>query len=242
MSLISDMSWFEVKDYLKKDNRIILPLGAIEEHGRHLGLGTDCFEAEAIATAVGEATGVAVAPTLNYGMSLPQMGFPGTISLQPTTLIAILIDLFRSFYHNGFRRVLVVNGHGGNNASISNAVQSFAVDYKEMQFKMFQWWTDAEAYKVVIDLLGEQYGSHASLAETSFMLAVRPGAVNLMRLTGQDAPMKESREIITIRTFAQHYPDGIMGLDPRKANREAGEALLRKFVEICTRELDTWSE
>lgn len=240
MNLLAEMSWEETQEYLARDDRVILPLGATEEHGRHLGLGTDHIEAEAIARGIGEATNVAVAPTLNYGMSHAQLCFPGTLSLRPTTLLAVLDDLFRSLYRHGFRRVLVVNGHGGNAASLSSVAQTLAQDFADLRVKTFEWWTDQESYRVVVDLLGEQVGSHASPGETAFMLAVRPSAVKLNRLTGRDAPVKSSREVVTLNTFAQHYPDGIIGLDPRKATREAGEALLKKSIEICVRELMTW--
>ena len=240
MNLLADMSWEEVKQYLESDDRVILPLGATEEHGRHLGLGTDFIEAEAIARGVGERSSVAVAPTLNYGMSHALLGFPGTLSLRPTTLISVLEDLFRSLYRHGFRRVFVVNGHGGNTAALSSALNLVAVDLPDLRAKTFEWWTDAESYRVVTDLLGPQAGSHASLGETAFMLAVRPNAVKLGRLTGRDAAVQPSREFTTMRTFAAKYPDGIMGLDPHKATREAGEALLNKSVEICVRELENW--
>ena len=240
MNLVAEMSWEEVKSYLDHDNRVILPLGATEEHGRHLGLGTDHIEAEAIARGVGERTNVAVAPTLNYGMSHAQLGFPGTLSLRPTTLIAVLEDLFRSLYRHGFRRVLVVNGHGGNAAVLSSALQVVAGDLPELRAKVFEWWTDQESYRVVIDMLGPQVGSHASPGETAFMLAVRPNAVKIDRLTGRDAPVQPTREVLTMNTFAEKYPDGIMGLDPHAATREVGEALLRQSIEICVRELENW--
>ncbi len=240
MNLLAEMSWAEVEEYLARDNRVILPLGSTEEHGRHLGLGTDSIEAEAIAYAVGEQTDVIVAPTLHYGMALSQMGFPGTVSLKPTTLIAVLEDIFRSLYRHGFRRVLVVNGHGGNTASLMSAVQMVAQDLPGWRVKNFEWWTDQESYRVVVEMLGEQVGSHASPGETAFMLAVRPNAVKLDRLTGRDAPAKPSREITTVQSFAQKYPDGIMGLDPRHATREVGAALLKKSVEICVREINDW--
>ncbi len=240
MNLLAEMSWEQAKEYLAHDDRVVLPLGATEEHGRHLGLGTDHIEAEAIARGIGEATDVAIAPTLNYGMSHSLLGFPGTLSLRPTTLMAVLEDLFRSLYRHGFRRVLVVNGHGGNAASLSSVVQLLAPDFSDLRVKTFEWWTDQESYRVVIDMMGEQVGSHASPGETAFMLAVRPSAVKLNRLTGKDAPVKPSREVTTMNTFAQKYPDGVMGLDPHMATREAGEALLQKSIEICVRELMTW--
>lgn len=240
MNGLAEMSWEEVKDYLARDNRVVLPLGATEEHGRHLGLGTDFIEAEAIARGVGERTNVAVAPTLNYGMSHALLGFPGTLSLRPTTLIAVLEDLFRSLYRHGFRRVLVVNGHGGNTAALSSALHLVADDLPDLRAKTFEWWTDVESYRVVIDALGPQVGSHASPGETAFMLAVRPSAVKLDRLSGVDAPVLPSREFTTARSFAAKYPDGIMGLDPHTATREAGEALLRISIEICVRELEEW--
>lgn len=240
MNWLAEMSWEEVKEYLARDDRVVLPLGATEEHGRHLGLGTDFIEAEAIARGVGERTKVAVAPTLNYGMSHALLGFSGTLSLRPTTLIAVLEDLFRSLYRHGFRRVLVVNGHGGNTAALGSALHLVAADLPDLRAKTFEWWTDAESYRVVIDTLGPQVGSHASPGETAFMLAVRPSAVKLDRLTGRDAPVLPSRDFTTAQTFAAKYPDGIMGLDPHLATREAGEALLNKSIEICARELEEW--
>ncbi len=237
MNLLAEMSWEETREYLARDDRVILPLGSTEEHGRHLGLGTDAIEAEAIARGAGEATGVAVAPTLNYGMSHAQLAFPGTLSLRPTTLMAVLEDLFRSLYRHGFRRVLVVNGHGGNAAALASALHLVADDLPDLRVKIFEWWTDAEAYRVVVERLGDQRGSHASPGETAFMLAVCPRAVKLARLTGRDAPAQAAREFVTWRTFPQKYPDGVIGFDPRGATREVGEALLAKCVEICAREL-----
>ncbi|MDE3089362.1 MAG: creatininase family protein [Chloroflexota bacterium] len=240
MNLLAEMSWEEVNEYLERDNRVILPLGATEQHGRHLGLGTDFIEAEAIARGAGERSHVAVAPTMNFGMSHALLGFPGTLSLRPTTLIAVLEDLFRSLYRPGFRRVLVVNGHGGNTAALSSALHLVAEDLPDLRAKTFEWWTDQESYRVVIEMLGPQVGSHASPGETAFMLAVQPSAVKMERLTGHDAPVQPSRDLTTMQTFAQKYPDGIMGLDPHSATREAGAALLAKCVEICARELEEW--
>ncbi len=240
MNLLAEMSWEQTKEYLAHDDRVILPLGSTEEHGRHLGLGTDFLEAEAIARGSGQQSGVAVAPTLNYGMSHAQLAFPGTISLRPTTLIAVLEDLVRSFYRHGFRRLLVVNGHGGNGPSLASALHLVTDDLPDLRTKTFEWWTDAESYRVVTDRLGPQQGSHASPGETAFMLAICPSGVHMERLVGRDAPVKASREFLNSRSFLLKYPDGIMGLDPRQATRQVGEALLAKSIEICANELENW--
>jgi creatinine amidohydrolase len=240
VSLLAEMSWKEVEEYLAHDDRVILALGSMEEHGPHLGLGTDLIEGESIAFGTGEASGVVVAPTLNYGQAHAQMGFPGTLSLRPTTLIAVLEDLFRALYRHGFRRIFIVNGHGGNTAPFWCATQAISEELPGLRFKHFAWWTDAEAYKVGMDMTGEQHGSHAAAVETSFMMAVRPNAVKLERLTGHDAPIVASREVATVQNFRRLYPDGIMGYHPKTASPEAGHALLKKCVEICSRELANW--
>jgi len=151
-----------------------------------------------------------------------------------------LEDILRSFYQHGFRRVMIVNGHGGNTASITSTIQTIAPELPGQSVKLFEWWKDAEAYRVVIETMGEQAGSHASFGETALMLAIHPDAVKLENLTGNDAPMKNSREMLTIKTFSQQYPDGIIGLDPGNATPKAGEAVLKKSVEICVRELEDW--
>ena len=240
MNLFSDMSWEQMQEYLEHEDRVILPLGATEQHGRHLGLGTDSLEAEAIALGVAQATQVAVMPTMNYGMSHSLLNFPGTISLRPTTLMLVVEDILRTLYRHGFRRVLIVNGHGGNLASITSTVQMVAQDLMDLRIKIFEWWTDAQMVPIMIDKLGPQQGTHASPGETALMMAVRPSGVHLERLTGRNAPVTPSRELTTVNTFPQKYPDGIMGLDPCHVTREAGEAILAKSVEICARELNEW--
>jgi creatinine amidohydrolase len=237
MSALSNLTWTEVEEYLRRDNRIILPLGATEEHGPHLGLGTDFIEAEAIAHLTSEASGVIVAPTLNYGMSQAMMGFPGTISFSPKTLMAVIEDILNSLHHHGFQRILIVNGHGGNTAAIENSVQTMS----GISVKLFEWWKDVETNHVVVETMGIQAGSHASFAETALMLAIRPSAVKMEYLSGKDAPVRPSRDLLTVQTFRSVYPDGVMGLNPAGATPEAGEAVLNKAVEICVKELNDWS-
>jgi creatinine amidohydrolase len=237
---VNDLSWFDIAEYLRSDDRVILPLGATEEHGPHLGLGTDTLEATAIAEQAGEIAQVPVVPTMPFGMSESLMGFPGTLSLKPETLIRVLCDILTALHRHGFRRVLIVNGHGGNTPCLSAAVQTVAESLPGLRVKNFQWWTDAEAYSIVTREMGVQQGSHAADGETAFMLAIRPQAVHIERLTGHDAPANESRELGTIHNFAMQFPDGIMGNHPGHATAEAGKKILAKSVEICVRELGKW--
>jgi creatinine amidohydrolase len=240
MFAMADLSWEEVENYLKHDDRVILPLGAVEEHGRHLGLGTDFLEANAIAAAAAEEAQVLTAPTLNYGQSMVQMGFPGTISLRSTTMIAVVEDLVRSLYQHGFRRILIVNGHGGNMIALACALYDITPSMPDLRVKYFEWWTDAECNAIVTETMGAQKGSHATAAETAFMMSIRPEAVKMERLTGKDAPIIPQKEMSTVHNFGKRFPDGIMGLNPANATAEAGGHILEKAVEICVKELREW--
>ncbi len=241
MNLLTDLSWKGAGEYLERDDRVILPIGAVEEHGPHLGLGTDCIEAEAMAHRISEATGVVAAPTLNYGVTLMTMGFSGNLTFSPKTMISVIEDILRSMYTQGFRRVLIVNGHGGNTASIRCAAEVLAEELSDLSLKLVEWWKEDEVNQVIQNTMGVK-GTHASFSETALMLNIRPQAVKMENLTGRDAPLSGSREILTSRTFKKLYPDGIMGLNPGTATAEAGEKVLQKVVDICVRELNDWDD
>mgnify|MGYP001768066516 CR=1 FL=1 len=119
---LSDIGWPDVEEYLHHDDRLILVIGSTEQHGRHLTFSTDVWQPWDIARRAGDRTGVLIAPPVNYGMSLHHLGFPGSLSLQPQTLSAIVSDLLASAYRHGFRRILIVNGHGGNVPAIQVAL------------------------------------------------------------------------------------------------------------------------
>jgi creatinine amidohydrolase len=113
---LEDLNWFDVQSYLKTDDRLMLVLGSCEQHG-FLSLLTDVKIPLALADAAGQETNVLVAPPLNFGCSPYFMGYPGTLSLRASTLLDLIEDLVRSAYRHGFRRMLILNGHGGNDAA-----------------------------------------------------------------------------------------------------------------------------
>ena len=110
-------SWPEVESYLQGCKGVIIPLGSTEQHGPTGAIGTDALTAEAVALEVGRRTGVLVTPAQAFGMAEHHLGFAGTMSLQPATLLAVLHDLVLSLGRHGFERVFVINGHGGNIAT-----------------------------------------------------------------------------------------------------------------------------
>src|SRR5260370_21050568 len=107
-------TWPEVEAYLQASRGIILPIGSTEQHGPTGLIGTDAICAEVIARGVGEATGALLAPTIAVGIAQHHIGFAGSMTCPPTTLIAVLQDMVESLVRHGFERFYFLNGHGGD--------------------------------------------------------------------------------------------------------------------------------
>jgi creatinine amidohydrolase len=136
---LEDLNWMDVEAYLKKDNRILLVIGACEQHG-YLSLLTDVRIPQALADAASQRTGVLIAPSLNFGVSPYFLNYPGTISLRASTLLQVVEDMVRSLYRQGFRRILVLNGHGGNEGA-RNVLVELANELPDLQVAWYAWWT-----------------------------------------------------------------------------------------------------
>ena len=144
-----DCSWFDVEKYLQNENRLILVLGACEQHG-YLSLLADSKIPLALADAASQKTGVLVAPVVNYGISPYFMDYPGSFSLRATTLLDLVEDLVRSAYHQGFRRILFLNGHGGNDPSRARLYE-VANTLPELQLAWYAWWQAHSVEAVAIN-------------------------------------------------------------------------------------------
>lgn len=110
---ISDMNWMMVEAYLKKDDRAVLPLGSTEQHG-YLSLSVDSILSERVALEAAEPLGAPVFPVLAYGLTPYFRAFPGTVSLRMDTYMSAVRDILDSIAGHGFKRIVIVNGHGGN--------------------------------------------------------------------------------------------------------------------------------
>jgi creatinine amidohydrolase len=110
---LAELNWMEIEAYLKKDDRLLIVLGATEQHG-YISVGADVKIPLAISDAASQHTGVLLAPPLNFGCSSYFVDYPGTISLRVKTLVDVVEDMVRSDFRQGFKRIVIVNGHGGN--------------------------------------------------------------------------------------------------------------------------------
>jgi len=136
---LDDLNWMDVEESLKRDDRLMLVLGSTEQHG-YLSLTTDVKIPLALADAASQKSGVLVAPPLNFGVAPYFLSYPGTISLSLSTFLDVVEDIVRSVYGYGFRRLLVLNGHGGNDPARGRLTE-LANTLPELKVAFYAWWT-----------------------------------------------------------------------------------------------------
>ena len=158
---IADMNWSGVEDWLQRDDRCVLPVGSTEQHAG-LSLCVDNILAERVAIEAAAPTGAPVFPPVNYGLTAYFMAYPGTVTLQPETYAALLGDILASLASHGFRRILIVNGHGGN-AVAGEQVRARARKRHRLQVLWHNWW-NAPATSAACRAL-DPVGAHASWSE-----------------------------------------------------------------------------
>ena len=135
---IEDLNWMDVEKYLQHEDRLLVVIGATEQHG-YLSLLTDIKIPQALADSASQATGVLVAPPLNFGVSTYFMAYPGTLSLRVSTLMAAVEDVVRSAYRHGFKRILILNGHGGNSPARGH-LHEVNNDLPDLKLNWYDWW------------------------------------------------------------------------------------------------------
>jgi creatinine amidohydrolase len=135
---IARMNWMELAEYLENDDRVVLPLGAIQQHA-YLSMATDAILAERMAADAAEPLGIPVYPVLTYGISAGFMGFPGTITLRPETYVRVVHDVLDSLVESGFRRILIVNGND-ENAPAREVSRVWSESRPGIQLRFHDWW------------------------------------------------------------------------------------------------------
>jgi creatinine amidohydrolase len=158
---ITEMNWMQVESYLKGDDRCIIPIGSTEQHG-YLSLGVDLILAERVANEAAEPVGVPVFPVMPYGIAPYFTSYPGTISLKVETLLAVARDVIASVGRAGFRRILIVNGHGGNQP-VAGLAGDMMVEHPHLSIKFHSWWNAPRTWAKVQEI--DPGGSHANWME-----------------------------------------------------------------------------
>ena len=134
-----ELNWMQVEAYLEHDDRVVLPVGSTEQHG-YLSLETDNILAERVSAEAAEPLGVLVLPVLPYGLTPSFQAYPGSPTLRLETFFAIIRDLLDSLYGQGFRRFLIVNGHGGNLPAFG-LVGEWRAAHPDAQAIFHSWWS-----------------------------------------------------------------------------------------------------
>ncbi|MBW4461609.1 MAG: creatininase family protein [Nodosilinea sp. WJT8-NPBG4] len=233
-------TWPEVEAYLTQSSGIILPIGSTEQHGPTGLIGTDAICAEVVAKGVGEAANALVGPTINVGMALHHTAFPGSMTLRPSTLIAVIQDYLSPLVRHGFTRFFFVNGHGGNiatlKAAFAEAYTALAHDHipnaERVRCKTANWFMARSVYTLAKELYGDQEGSHATPSEVALTQYAYPDFIKQATLEPQVAP--SGHAIYSPTDFRQRYPDGRMGSNPALATPEHGQQLYEAAVKELT--------
>jgi creatinine amidohydrolase len=245
--LLHLQTWPDVEQYLTRSQGVIVPIGSTEQHGPNGLVGTDAICAEGVARAVGERAESLVAPTISVGMAQHHLGFPGSMTLRPSTLIALVKDWVMSLSRQGFRQFYFVNGHGGNMATLQAA---FSEIYAEaslaggrngnqppIRCRMRNWWQAEGVLSLSRELYGAAEGSHATPSEVSMTWHLYPAAARPMRLDPEIAP---SGEFTDAADYRRRFPDGRIGSNPGLATAEAGKRFYETAVAGLAEDYRRW--
>jgi creatinine amidohydrolase len=217
-----DLNWMDVEKYLEGDDRLMLVLGACEQHAT-LSLLTDIKIPLALADSASTQTGVLVAPPLNFGFSQYFREYPGTLSLRVPTLISAVEDIVRSAYHSGFRRLFILNGHGGN-TPVNDHLNDVINDLPGMQIRWYQWW-DSHSVEAVA-MKHNLKPAHANWLEAFPFTVV--GEVP----EGEKVPPRVPSSIMDAATARQVYGDGSFG-----GRYRVGDGIMREVLEAALEDI-----
>lgn len=224
----------------------VVPIGSTEQHGPHLPVMVDSrLVAEVAARAASITTGnarVLVTPVLWVSMAEHHMVFPGTLTLDFNTFQSVLRCLVNSLQRQGFRRILLLNGHGGNIAALSIIVDQLTKEVGVPLMAATYWNVSASEFGNILE--GQRNLLHACEAETSMMMALHPELIDVEAALTVHAPVGgfgEVRGAHRTRTMVEISPSGVVG-SPSLASPEKGQALLDAAARVLAERLsdDTW--
>jgi len=241
---MEEMSWPDIKQAIASGfTTAVFAVGSTEQHGPHLPTMTDARIGDDLAERVARKLGHALqARTIDVGISEHHLAFAGTISLKPETLTLILHDYVDSLVHHGFTRIIIIPSHGGNFATVRQAIEAARKSHPGVEVTGF---TDLLALTGFLERISAVHGvttgdagAHSGENETSMMLALEAGLVTADRFApGYTGPLGEAEmKIIFEKGMPALTANGVLG-DPRTASAEKGEDYLERWAEFIISEI-----
>lgn len=227
----------------KSEKTCILPIGVFEKHGPHLPLGTDLYTAREYAIRAAEKEYTVVFPWYYFSQINEAKHQPGTIAYSPELIWKILQETLNELARNGFEKIIIVNGHGGNNAFLNFFGMAQLSERRSYSLYWFQPQRDPEVIKKADQLtMHDTYDAHAGNHESSVMKAIQPAIVHLER-AGQQSGIDQERlknlnNVYTGIWWYAKYPNHYGG-DGTKANAQAGELLINSTVSQLVKLIQT---
>ncbi len=223
----------EFKKGLRRTKTLLIPFGTVEEHGRHLPLGTDTLIAVEVLRRLQERRKVFVAPPLHYGVCTSTRLHPGTISITPETLRRLTLDIVRESFRKGVRNFMLVSGHGGglHMNALKETAEILVEEEKGIRIAVVSPYE--LLWKELSEIAETENDSHAGELETSVMLALRP---ELVKGRSKEEYPSFPKPLV-VRDKLRYWPGGVWG-NPSKADREKGEKVIELILDRLIEILD----
>ncbi|HDI06862.1 MAG TPA: creatininase family protein [Candidatus Bathyarchaeota archaeon] len=236
---LGELAWPDVESFLAQHHTVVIPVGSCEQHGPHLPIDTDAFDAFWLSKKAAEKAKCAlVAPPINYGVSMHHMDFPGTVTLSPQTLEQLAYEVAVSLIRHGFRKIVFENAHGGNTPALLAAAQRIKAEKPEV-------FVVVDSVDLIPDYIEKEietvYDAHSGEFETSTTLANREEWVVKERVSKPEIRFPRCKytkiglkehgpKVSWVFRTRELSPTGVIG-DPTKASKEKGEKAWQLAVE-----------
>jgi creatinine amidohydrolase len=239
--LLENLRYPDVELYLEKKDIILVPIGSVEQHSPYGLIGTDFIVAEHIARQAGEVMDILVAPTLSYGVSPHHMAFSGTVSLSVDTFIAVVCDVVQSLVTHGFRKIIFINGHGGNIAPLQEAWVRLDEKKTPGIIRSISWYILPGVSKTITELYQDNDGRHATASEVAVTMYNRPQVFNNKPAKPATVERPDYNWPLSAEEFKKTFPDGRMLSAPWLANEAHGRQIADVAVKALVVELTRMS-